>query len=202
MSKLPVRVTAAFLTLAALAFPPSSAADPVRVSVAFSVVGSDADPDFGDATADGSFSFVTAQEPGTDVLRPEGFGLESMSFTWAGVDWTTANADVYRVGREPDGRVFAFSLGGTPSGLDLSLATPDFRLLFCVADVITPEGGCSHITFDYTTSRSGALGTFTAFVPQLSILREPVDAPIPEPMTLLLVASGLGAFAARRRRER
>jgi hypothetical protein len=198
MSKLPVRVTAVFLTLAALAFPSSSAADPVRVSIEFSVVGADADPDFGDATADGSFSFVTAQEPGTDVLRPEGFGLLSMSFTWAGVDWTTANADVYRVGREPDGRVFAFSLGGTPSGLDLSLATPDIRLLFCVADVITEEP-CSHFTFDYSTSRSAALGTFTAFVPFLSITREPVDAPIPEPMTLLLVASGLGAFAARRR---
>jgi hypothetical protein len=200
MSKLPVRVTAVFLTLAALAFPSSSAADPVRVSIEFSVVGADADPDFGDATADGSFSFVTAQEPGTDVLRPEGFGLLSMSFTWAGVDWTTANADVYRVGREPDGRVFAVSLGGTPSGLDLSLATPDVRLLICVSNVIiTPEGFCSHITFDYSTSRSAALGTFTAFVSGLSITREPVDAPIPEPMTLLLVASGLGAFAARRR---
>ena len=189
----------AFLTLCGLALPTVSLADPVRISVTFTVVGSPADPDFGGSTAAGAFSFITAQPPGSDVLSPEGFGLETLSFNWAGVEWDTTNADVYRIGREPDGRVFAFSVGGTPGGLDLSPVAPEFRLVFCIANVTTPETDCSHIRFDYSTLRSATLGTFTGFVPQLSVAREPVEAPVPEPMTVLLVASGLGAIAARGR---
>jgi hypothetical protein len=192
-------LAAAFLILGSLALPASATAEPIRISVAFTVTGSPADPDFGTVTSTGLFSFITAQPPGTDVLYPDGLGLETMSFNWAGVDWSTTNADVYRIGREPDGRVFAFSVGGTPSALDLSASVPDFRLLFCVADVQTPEGGCSYIRFDYSTSASSTLGTFTGFVSQLSVSREPVDAPVPEPMTILLVAGGLGAIAARTR---
>jgi hypothetical protein len=182
------------------ALPSSASAEPVRVSINFTVVGSPADPDFGSSTATGSFTFVTAQEAGTDVMRPEGFGLETMAFSWAGVEWDATNADIYRIGREqPDGRIFAFSVGGKPSGLDLSFASPDFRLLFCVANVQGPDTNCSSTVFEYSTARSSTLGIFTGFIPNLSISREPIEAPVPEPMTLLLVGSGLGAIAARRR---
>ena len=196
-------LTAVFLTFGGLALPSSSAAEPLRVTVTFSIIGSSAEPDFGASIGTGQFSFVTTQPPGTDVLNPAGFGLETMSFNWAGVDWDPSNTDVYRIGLEPDSRPFAFSVGGAASGLDLSLAVPDFRLLFCVADIRTPTNDCSNITFEYSTSRSTTLGTFTGLLAQMSVAREPLDeAPVPEPMTLLLVGSGLGAIVARGRFRR
>ena len=200
MGKLSSLLIAVFLMLGHLVFPSSAAGDPVRVTVTFDVVGSPADPDFGPSTGHGVFSFVTSEVPGTDVLRPEGFGLETMAFTWTGVDWDTTNSDVYRIGREFDGRVFSFTVSGTPAGMDLSPTTPDFRLAFCVGNV-PPffSDGCSNFTFEYSTLRSTMLGTFTGFVPVLSVTREPLEAPVPEPMTVLLVASGLAAMAARGR---
>jgi hypothetical protein len=181
--------------MCALAFPPLATADPVRITVTFTPTGSPADPDFGAATGTGTFSFVTNESPGTDVFRPEGFGLETMSLTWAGVNWDTTNSDIYRIGRELDDRVFAFSVGGTPAGLDLSTAVPDFRLLFCIAGGrFARISDCSNINFEYSTLRSTTLGPFTGSFNNLSVLTEPLADPVPEPMTLLLVRAALAPW--------
>jgi hypothetical protein len=190
-------VVAALLILGGLVSATTAAADPIRVIVTFDVVGSAADPDFAGATASGFFSVITTQEPGTDVLRPEGLGAEALAFTWAGVSWDATNADVYHIGRRTSGSLSAFGVGGSPAGFNgISLTSPDFRMTFCE----TEDGTCSNITFEYSTTRSAELGIFTAFVPFFSIERQPVESPspTPEPMTLLLVGSGLCAVAARR----
>ena len=191
--------TAALAGILSVVVPSSAAADPIRVISGFDVIGSAADPDFAGATASGFFSVITTQEPGTDVLRPEGFGVETLAFTWAGVTWDTSNADVYHIGRRTNGNISAFELGGSPAGFNgISLTSPDFRLTFCDNEDFT----CSiNIKLEYSTTRSAELGIFTAFVPIMFVGYQPVESrsPTPEPMTLLLVGSGLCAVAARRR---
>ena len=192
-------VVAALLMLGVVASAGAAGAEPIRIIVNFTVVGSPSDPEFGSATASGFVSVVTTQDPGTEVLLPGGFGAEALSFSWGGVTWDTSNADVYLIGREASGRIGKWAAGGSPAGFDglSASAAPDFRVVFCVTDDINV---CSSITFEYTTALSPTLGVFTGFVPNFSIQRQPLDAPVPEPMTLLLVGSGLGALAVRRRR--
>lgn len=182
-----------------MGLPGLAVADPVRLTVHFSVAGDARDPDFGAATSSGSFSILTtlgAGEEGFDLVN--GLDADAVSFTWGGTTWTADNADVLVLGFDAAGNVTRWSLdgivpGGT-GGLNFLLA-PDFT-------VACGTCGTGRAGFSYTTPRSAEFGIFSGRVTSFSMQLSATPDPVPEPMSLLLVGTGLAGLAARHRLRR
>lgn len=190
-------------TLAGWISPPASA-DPVRITVDFTVTGIHAfgnpgssDSENGKAVASGSFSIVAEAPAGGGQLEDfqQGLGATSVSFKWAGTSWTRATADVPRLIFDSRGDLIYWQLAGIPSGLhDISAGTaPDiyldpFAFLYTRAGrPVLFEGGL--LSASLRVVPSGSPGPL-----------DPDPSPVPEPASLALAASGLAALAVRAKR--
>lgn len=179
-----------------LACAPPASADPVRITVTFTVAGDNIrDPDLGSAVSSGSLSVVTTLGPGDVQTRYDGFSADHVLFTWGGTTWTEKNADVVQIGFDDSGEVSLWTLGAATNGeAGVGSSTfPDFLLGYC--------GFCSGdpFTFSYTTPRSPLAGIFSGRLTSFQLTTEP--APTPEPLSMMLVGTGLAGLALMRRRR-
>jgi PEP-CTERM motif len=195
------RIAPIAFTLAACT-PAVAWADPVRITVHFTLMGdnkaggtSPADPENGSRTASGWFSIVATPPAGGGQLEDFTRGLhpDAVSLTWAGTSWTHTTADVGRLIFDPHGVLVYWQLSGVPAGL---------------ANIIvgtSPDIYIDPFAFLYT---SGPLNLYEGAVLSTAVRVTPAFAPppdpgqVPEPATLALVAFGVGALVARRGRIR
>ena len=171
-------------------------ADPVRLTIEFSVAGDTRlDPDHAGATSSGAFSVLTTLPTDSRVTNHDGFGATPVSFSWAGTTWTDADADVVQLGFDADGRLNLWTLAGFVAGSGTSSSFwPDFSVTFC--------GFCDssfRMRFIYTTPRSAELGIFQGSLTSFTLTKEGEPMPTPEPISFLLAGTGLAGIFARRR---
>src|SRR3982751_2880193 len=115
----PIIFSVALFTAAA------AAAEPVRITVNFSVSGdniaSDAhpavDPLFGTATASGFFSLVSNIPAGGGIVEnfTSGLKADALSLNFGETSWTTSNADVGRLIFDSQGVLTLWQLAGFPA---------------------------------------------------------------------------------------
>jgi hypothetical protein len=195
------RIAPIAFTLAACT-PGAAWADPVRITVHFTLMGdheaggtSPADPDNGTRIASGWFSIVATPPAGGGQLEDFARGLhtDSVSLIWAGTSWTPTTADVGRLIFDPHGVLVYWQLSGVPAGL---------------ANIIvgtSPDIYIDPFAFLYT---SGPLNLYEGTVLSTAVTVTPAVAPppgpgqVPEPAPIALVAFGLGVLAACRGRTR
>lgn len=177
-------------------WPVAASADPVRLTISFTVAGDTRlDPDYANATSSGFFTVLTTLPLDSRVTDHDGFGATPVSFSWAGTTWTDAEADVVQLGFDADGRLNLWTLAGFVAGSGTSSsAWPDFSVTFC--------GFCDpgfQMRFFYTTPRSPELGIFEGTLTSFTLTQEGEPTPVPEPVSLLLAGTGLAGIFARRR---
>lgn len=188
------------ILFSAVAFTPAVvSADPVRITVNFSVTGDNdnnppnihVDPVFGTAVGTGSFSIVASPPIGGGIVEnwDTGLGAEFIAFTFGGTSWTTDNADIGRLIFNAAGAVTLWQLSGVPAGLDMMSFT------------VFPDILVSPFDFDYTTADSPQLGIFEGTTVSSTISVTPAAA-TPEPASLVLIATGFFAIVHREIRRR
>jgi hypothetical protein len=195
-----VRIAPIAFTLAAC-IPGLASADPVRITVQFTVMGdreagtSPADPVNGSRTASGWFSIVAAPPAGGGQIEDLTRGLhpDAVSLTWAGTSWKPATADVGRLIFDPYGALVYWQLSGVPAGLAN------------ITRGVAPDIYIDPFAFLYTSGSSnlyeGAV-LLTAVTVTPALTPPPEPGHVPEPATVALVAFGISALAARRGRPR
>jgi hypothetical protein len=166
------------LVVALVAFARVSSADPITVR--FTLYPDPIDP-VNRAPVTSSFSFDSSLIPASAGFVEDRTGQLATDigpFKWGNTVWSTQNASLWSLKFDSLHRLRAFALGGAPNGFDAIAPGVDDIALF--------------VSFSSYT-----LGAF----PERFFLARTLtpDVAIPEPGTLLLVAGGFAALAARRR---
>jgi hypothetical protein len=164
-------------------------ADPVRITVDFKVIGEGTPP--GGSSASGSFSILTEIPAGGGQLEnfERGLNADAVTFTWAGTSWTPATADVPRLIFDTRGVLIYWELAGFPGGLlDISGKTaPDLYVDPFAFLYTTPDHGSRLF-------QGGLLSATVKMTPAHCLVDCPPPSPVPEPVSIVLVASGLLAL--------
>jgi len=136
-----------------LAVAGQSLASPIRVS--FTVLGDPADPVNAGITTTGNFTFDSSFIPigGGTVSNTLGLGVGSVSMSWDGQTWTTANADAYLLTFTPDGVLTAWALCGDINGSNCGPG-PDF---------FVEAGSGNYFVYSTTATSSNYEGTLTTW---------------------------------------
>jgi hypothetical protein len=190
--------------------PSASVADPISmrtVTVSFTVAGDNdrntggrvgdnaaVDPVYGDATATGFFSFSSRLIPsGGGFVQDHSRGVfgpsdGALALSWAGTDWSLANAGVFVLAFDANQSLTAWGLGGFAGGLGGvdSSVRPDISI---GSNISSP------FAFLYTTSDSEERGIFAGRL--LSWTAATAAPTVPESTTLILLGSGLLAVGVR-----
>jgi hypothetical protein len=171
----------------------SAWADPVRITVDFSVTGEGTPR--GVLSGSGSFSILTDTPAGGGQLEnfKQGLNADAVSFSWAGMSWTRATADVPRLIFDMRGSLVYWELAGLPGGLtDISGTTAPDVYVDPFAFLYTIPGRGSHLF------QGGLLSATVKMTPAPRVVDGPTPGPgpnpVPEPMPLALVGSGLIAL--------
>jgi hypothetical protein len=165
-----------------VAFATVSSAD--SVTVRFTVFPDPSDP-VNLAQLDASFTFDSSLIPAHGGIVEDRTGQLASAitpFTWGNTLWTTANASVWSLSFDANGGLTDFNLGGAPSGFD----------------------AISFVGADDFVIRVPVSGYTLAAVPGERIFNARTISPdlvTPEPGTLLLLASGIAALVAGRRKS-
>jgi len=175
----------------------SARADPI--TIAFTAFPEPGDP-VNLLPAPGFVTFDSSLTPpgGGWAYLPEAVdpAATEISFFWGTTLWTTANADLVALYFNADGTVRDFGLGGRPLGLG-SIGTG-----FGVDDIYLGASAQGRDFFIYVNAGTGLRMGRIVSPSLVAPIQEP--APIPEPATLLLCASGavaIGRNAWKRRRK-
>lgn len=174
--------------------PAEAQADPITVT--FTVFPAPGDP-VNTTRSTGSFTFDSSLIPPGGGQVQDVFGLDVMdiNFFWSSTLWTTANAGVGELAFSESGSVLAFVLGGMPTGRGIYgwISAPASQVLDDIfARSFAGVGGAADITY----TNAGVAGSLTG-----RLVSDSLPAPIPEPTSFLLVATGAAVLARVRSRR-
>lgn len=193
------RRIASLLVLAALSLAMAAPAQAVLITVNFSVTGNNAlDLANQGVTSNGSFTFDSSLIPAGGGTPAGPFPYESsISFSWDGTTWTSANADVTYLAFDAQGQLTAWRLGGSPStssaiGAFANADDVQFNTDNLASFSYTHQGntvnvfGVTGMTWTVDYGQTGGNGD--------------TGGSAPEPTTWMLLLGGvLGAMSIRRR---
>ena len=183
------RCFVALAVAVSMGVPSSGSADPITVT--FTVFPALGDP-VNARPSTGTFTF------NSDLIPPEGGNVQdftvpglasSISFHWSSTLWSTSNASVVELQFNPEGDLTWWAMGGrAPDGC-------------CVLGVII--GPATSVIDDFWLTARAFFYTNAGIEGSLQgrVLTDVPPAVVPEPGTIILVASGL-AFLANRARRR
>jgi hypothetical protein len=187
------------IILVCFLFPATSVqADPITVT--FTAFPAPGDP-VNTGPSMGSFMFDSSLIPpdgGQIQDSTYGLGATSVNFQWGTTLFTRANADLGELQFSSSGQLLAWVLGGTESptgraGIYSYITGPPSAVIDDIfVRTFAGIGGGADITY----TLAGIGGSWVG-----RLVTDSVPAPVPEPTSMLLVASG-AALVARRMRRR
>ena len=178
----------AFL-LTVIAAPHSAEADPITVT--FTAFPAPGDPvNTGPSTGFFTFDSSLIPEGGGTIFHDSGLGASEINFNWGRTLWTTANADLGELRFSPSGELLAWILGDSP-GI--------WTWTYAPAAVVVDE--IFVLAFAGDTQRIGYTNAGYEGLLIGALFTESVAPPIPEPSTMVLIASGAALIARARRRR-
>lgn len=167
----------------------SAEAEPITVT--FTAFPAEGDP-VNTAPSTGFFTFDSSLIPegGGTLVHDSGLGATEIDFRWGHTLWTTANADLGELQFSSSGELLAWTLGDSP-GI--------WTWTYAPAAVVVDE--IFLIAFAGDTQRIGYTNAGYEGLLLGGLFTDSVAPPIPEPSTILLIASGAAVLARGRRRR-